>query len=558
MKLYALFSILTCTSPAQDASDFPKLVDEAHALVAKEDWTGAVPKYEQAVKLNPYSQDAWAELGEAQYHLKHYPEAITAYKRANLGGQGLKGVTEYNLACCLALSGDKKGAIDTLESALRHGYRDLASARTDTDLTSIRSDPKVADLLYLQDVSKMDRIEGWRYDLKVAWGEIQRLHFNPFTKNSRRTFEDAVRKLDREIPKLDDSHILTRMAQIVALCGDGHTAVRFPQDGTKTKLSPRYLPVSLQAFPDGVFIVAGAPKAKEWVGKRVIKVGGKPVGDAITKVITCSGCDNVFFAQFLGGRALQSAHLLAGLGFADSASRVTITVEDANGKPQDVTFDSGSERSGADWISAADPDHPPFYLKQKKPHWTEALPEQKTLYVAYQAVQDQPGQTVREFWTKAFDQFDSLGAERMIIDMRSNGGGNNFLNLPMLAGILARPKLNQRGKLFVITSPATYSAAICGAGQLDRFTNIMFVGMPPGAPPNFIGETVPVALPYSGLMLSMSDLYWQNSHAMDRRQWIAPDIAVEPTFSELKAGHDPCMEAIEKYLAGISDYGLKS
>jgi predicted esterase len=47
----------------------------------------------------------------------------------------------YNLACFRALAGDRKGAIASLRSAVRKGYRDVTAIEADPDLASLREDP---------------------------------------------------------------------------------------------------------------------------------------------------------------------------------------------------------------------------------------------------------------------------------------------------------------------------------------------------------------------------------------------------------------------------------
>ena len=127
--------------------------------------------------------------------------------------------------------------------------------------------------------------------------------------------------------------------------------------------------------------------------------------------------------------------------------------------------------------------------------------------------------------------------------MRWNKGGNNFLNAPILEGLIRSTKINQPGKLFVIVGRNTFSAAMCGATQIERYTKAIMVGEPTGSSPNFIGETVIVKLPYSKMTASISDLYWQNSVAMDYRTWIAPRIYTPPTFAAYRAGRDLALEA---------------
>ena len=70
------------------------------------------------------------------------------------------------------------------------------------------------------------------------------------------------------------------------------------------------------------------------------------------------------------------------------------------------------------------------------------------------------------------------------------------------------------------------------------------VGLASAASPNFVGETVPFRLPYSGFTVNVSDLYWQTSWPMDHRTWIPPDLYAPPTFEAYAAGRDPALEAI--------------
>jgi hypothetical protein len=131
--------------------------------------------------------------------------------------------------------------------------------------------------------------------------------------------------------------------------------------------------------------------------------------------------------------------------------------------------------------------------------------------------------------------------------MRWNGGGNNFLNRPLIQGLIRNEKINKRGKLFVIVGRNTFSAAMNGATEIEQQTNAIFVGEPTGSAPNFVGETIGFELPYSKVSGSISDLYWQKSVAMDYRTWIAPQIYAPPTFELFKANRDPAMEAIQNY-----------
>ena len=46
---------------------------------------------------------------------------------------------------------------------------------------------------------------------------------------------------------------------------------------------------------------------------------------------------------------------------------------------------------------------------------------------------------------------------------------------------------------------------------------------------------------------SISDLYWQNSVAIDYRTWVAPQIYTPPTFAAYRAKKGPALAAVLTY-----------
>jgi hypothetical protein len=131
-----------------------------------------------------------------------------------------------------------------------------------------------------------------------------------------------------------------------------------------------------------------------------------------------------------------------------------------------------------------------------------------------------------------------------VIDIRENTGGNGDLNRSPVQQILRRPALDRRDRLFVIIGRRTFSAAQNMATYFERFTNAIFVGEPTGSSPNFVGEEVPITLPYSKVMANVSHLFWQSSWPQDQRIWLAPEIYLPPTFAAFRAGRDPALEAL--------------
>jgi sugar lactone lactonase YvrE len=245
---------------------------------------------------------------------------------------------------------------------------------------------------------------------------------------------------------------------------------------------------------------------------------------------------------------LRIPRILNGLGLLADDKGLPLTVRDRHGKERNVILPADTGEPEKSWISVRQhaPGKEPLYLKHiHTAYWFEHVPARKLVYCQYNVVTDEGNETFAKFCDRLFQFIHDHDIERLVLDLRWNGGGNNFLNRPLVHGLIRCDKINQPGKLFVIVGRNTFSAAMCAAADIERHTQAIFVGEPTGSSPNFVGESaVIVEMPYSKLRASISDLYWQNSVAMDHRTWIALSISAPPTFVAYAANRDPALEAI--------------
>jgi hypothetical protein len=520
------------------------VMKEARAKSLSKDWSAAAALWQRVVEMNPNLQRNWVQLSNALYQAREYRKAIAAYQKVAELGAGYPWDPPYNIACCYALMGEKEQALKWLERALNLGFRDLRHAQTDEDFASIRNDPKYRDLVALVDTGKMTRDEGWRFDTMFLAREIKRIHYDPFRTVSREEFDACVKRLYDEVPRLSDQQILVRLMALMKMPGDAHTNLRMAHAGNGG------LPVQFYLFTEGLFIVAAAPQHADLLGTQVLKVGETPVARVLEKLDTVISQDNAIWPKLIGPNLMRYPQVLNGLGLSPDPGKITVTVRDRNDKTWSATLTGDGGMPSDDWVTARkDAGVPePLYLKNRRAsYWFEYLPDSKTVYFQYNSVQNDLKDPLSGFCDRLFKFIDDNPVDRLVIDMRWNGGGNNFLNRPIVHGLIRNDKIKGRGKLFVIVGRQTFSAAMNGATDIERNTDAIFVGEPTGSRPNFVGETVRVELPYSKLQGSISDLYWQSSVAMDYRTWIAPQIYAPPSFELYRANRDPAMEAILAY-----------
>jgi len=93
----------------------------------------------------PYQPSAW-ELGFRAANME--PRQAVAYVEEHMGEYPEMAATYYNLACFRALAGDPTGALDALERAAEMDAESVRKwSENDSDLDSIRDDPRFAELL---------------------------------------------------------------------------------------------------------------------------------------------------------------------------------------------------------------------------------------------------------------------------------------------------------------------------------------------------------------------------------------------------------------------------
>jgi tetratricopeptide (TPR) repeat protein len=158
-------------------------------------------------------------------------------------------------------------------------------------------------------------------------------------------------------------------------------------------------------------------------------------------------------------------------------------------------------------------------------------------------VQDDPSENLPAFYKKVFAFIEQNDVERLVLDVRLNGGGNNYKNKPIVTGIIESKKINKPGKLFVIIGRRTFSACQNLVNELSNYTNAVFVGEPTAENINFYGDNRRVELPHTKIPVFLSFAWWQDKPQWENEPWLAPHVAVDMSFDEYKSNKDPLLQA---------------
>jgi hypothetical protein len=401
-------------------------------------------------------------------------------------------------------------------------------------------------------------VRKWRDDLTYLKAQIERVHPKPYHDVSEAAFQKRLDAISAELPQLSDEQIVVRLMAAMNLGPrDGHTGL----NPFQRALGYRPVPLVFHLFSDGVYLKAAPVGLRDAVGARLIAVDGTPVDDVLRRIFEIVSGDNDMTRKAWSPGALAMPPILRGLGIAkgelpeyllrkSDGTEIRIRPEPLNVPPDQVKWLDARETLGTSGKPV------PLYLRFAssnpfdahsigKNYWFEYLADRKLLYVNYSAVANAADESIADFFTRVFAFAKANPVEKFVIDIRNNGGGNNYLNRPIFYGMIRNDDtIGRAGRFFVITGRTTFSAAQNLANSLDNHTAAIFVGEPTGGSPNHWGDTTAVRLPNAGIDVRVATLWWQDMDPRDTRVWIPPDIAAELSFADYIAGIDPALDAV--------------
>ncbi|RLD27832.1 MAG: hypothetical protein DRI70_04165 [Bacteroidetes bacterium] len=392
----------------------------------------------------------------------------------------------------------------------------------------------------------------WQDDLKFLQNTVHTDYSFLFKKTNAADFDKAVDVLYSEIPNLEQHEIVIGLTRLVASFKYGHTSLRF------TNMTGIFsqLPINLYQFSDGVFIQGVHKDYADALGSKVIAIENVPIKDALKAIYPVVSVENEQFFKAYGFLYLISPEVLHAQGVIPKLSKSVEFTLEKEGRTFKLTFDAmpngerihttyGFIKQAGDWLDVRDQKDTPLYLKNlDKIYYYEYLPEQKTVYVRQSQVQDDPSENIPEFYTRVFDFIENNDVEKLVIDVRLNGGGNNYKNKAVITRIIESEKINKVGKLYVIIGRRTFSACQNLVNEMDNYTNAIFIGEPTGENVNFYGDNRTVELPNSKLPVRLSFAWWQDKPQWENAPWTAPHIAVDMSFEDFKTNRDPILEEV--------------
>jgi hypothetical protein len=374
----------------------------------------------------------------------------------------------------------------------------------------------------------------WHEDLAFLARELPKRHANAFHSISRDKFDAQVHELDQKLDHLNRDEIYVGMDRIVNLIGDGHTFIRLPEDSAN-------LPIDIDRFGPDYRIVATANGNEQTLGARVIKVADTPVAQARDMLLALTPSDETEVLRNARANGfLTIGMLLHGMGIAQDRNVVRYTLAGDDGKEFTADVHSVAPAEKLVWTYPYK-EAPLFRQKPDESFWYTYLPDSRTVYCSFRGYRDLGQQS-----KGLFDLIKQQHPDKLVIDMRLNGGGDYTLGLRYLVHpIRDLPDLNRKGHLFVLVGPTTFSAAMSNSAHFRYQTNAILVGQQIGEKPNSYQEAREMQLPNSHWTVRYSVKFYKFVESGDNL--IRPDQEIVPSWDDFKSGRDPVLDSVLSY-----------
>ncbi|MDH4986063.1 hypothetical protein QEZ47_11045 [Aminobacter anthyllidis] len=397
-----------------------------------------------------------------------------------------------------------------------------------------------------------------------------------FKPQTSLAFGQSLDELTAKASELDRPALAMAAAKAVALAQNGHTNVL----GLAGGQGFNSVPLRLGWFADGLFVVRATTEHRDLLGAQVLTANGLTPDELVAALRPYVGGTDQYARELspnfmISPELLHAARLAAKpdesefrLRKADGSEiERTLAVLPGKGEPVTRTVwpkrdlsPIAPDKSDAGWVHVLDGVDTPRYLARPGQNsWHAYLEADEILYVQLNRLRDQEPVLISDYLTGLLAEAGKRKVKHAVVDLRFSPGGNY-----MLATDFSRllPEVVPDGRIFILTSGNTFSAAISIASRLKYYAGerAVLVGEEMGDAGQMWGEGGTTIMPNSRIAFRYTTAYhdWENGCRLSQLTTcflpnyfygtaagsLQPTVPVAQTFASYAAGEDAVMSEV--------------
>lgn len=376
--------------------------------------------------------------------------------------------------------------------------------------------------------------EQWVEDFDFLKDRIEQIHPNPFFRISKRKFDSIFEQERIGITYNSYNQNLVGLMRIIASIDDAHSNIR-----TRNVFPVDVVPFRTFLFDDGLYVIEA--RDSNLIGSKVDYIGDQKPEIIFNKLAKTIAADNLYHVKNLLPFRLMMSPFMEDFDLINEKNKVSFTLT-KNGKTitrefklipigeyysQELTKEIDSKSKLP--ISRSNND------RSNYAYWKQLLEESNALYMQYNEVVNRTDLNMGTFSGQLAKDFESI--DKLIIDLRECPGGNKMTYEPLIK-VIKGSKIDNYGKLILLTGRRTNSAATTFILRLKSETNAITLGEEIGGSPVFYSDPALFRLPNSRIEVEISTRYNTESHFKDNRRSISPDFKMPRLASDYFAGKD--------------------
>ena len=375
-------------------------------------------------------------------------------------------------------------------------------------------------------------------DIQYFKKELPRRHKNLFSIITKEEFNSRTDQLIDQVDKLGNKQVFVELNKIIACVGDAHTSINY-WDGYS-------YPLQFYVLDGKVYVVNAGKDYKDMLFSQVLKINGVAIDEVLEQLKSLISHENESWVSAMLPNYLQSPVYMFGLGILQNETETAFTVQ-KDGKDQEITVSTLEYGESTEYVNAKEKDI--LLGIYNKYYAYEYLSDNKALYFEYNACADMEDLSFADFNNEMMNRVEKEEVEKIIIDLRSNSGGNSEILNPFTKRLKSYLEEKPETKIYTLVGRNTFSSGMFAIYRIkEAAPEAVSVGEPTGGALDCYGEVKTMELPNSQLPISYSTKYFEFTkdfrYKNDGVGTFLPDITIQPTIEDYRNGRDAVLNYV--------------
>ncbi len=369
-------------------------------------------------------------------------------------------------------------------------------------------------------------------DINFFMKELPNQHINLFSIISKEEFNTMTEQLIDQVDQLSNKQVFVELNKIIASVGDAHTSINY-WDGYS-------YPLQFYVLDGKVYVVNAGKDFEDMLFSQVIKINDVDINKVIEQLKTLISHENESWVSAMLPNYLQSPVYMYGLGILQNETETVFTVQ-KDGEEGKYTVPTLEYGESTELVNTKEKDV--LLGTYNKYYDYEYLTQDRALYFEYNACAEMEDQSFADFNQEMMNRIENEEVDKIIIDLRSNSGGNSEILNPFTQRLNDYIKEKPEVKIYTLVGRNTFSSGMFAIYRIkEAAPEAVSVGEPTGGALDCYGEVKTMELPNTRIPISYSTKYFEFSKNFSYKNegvgTFLPDIVIQPTMEDYMNGKD--------------------